>query len=152
MSTLLILMNSRSLFVGARYNLLKFDNSLNLFVQPTSDGGRPISHYIIQVEMVETIGVKWIISSSIANTLKYSIVTEERWIWGLVWGTHHRQWQLFCNNWWVKLMLTLGLKLSVLQRSLRQEFQGFHWARNTSSELSPVPRSHNSFFSSFNDN
>ena len=48
MSTLLILMNSPSLFVGARYNLVKFDNSLNLFVQPTSDGGRPISHYIIQ--------------------------------------------------------------------------------------------------------
>ena len=35
--------------------------SKSLFFQPTSDGGRPISHYIIQVKMVETIGVKYMI-------------------------------------------------------------------------------------------
>ena len=32
------------------------------------------------------------------------------------------------------------------QRSLRQGFQGFHWARSTSSELSPVLRSQNYSF------
>ena len=35
--------------------------------QPTSDGGRPISHYIIQVVMVETIEVQWTLWSSIKS-------------------------------------------------------------------------------------